>query len=260
MTRWKASALHLALSLLILAAIAAVLVWRWYPPALFGMAKADKLLGLIGGIDVVIGPLLTLIVYKQGKKSLRFDLTVIALLQAAALAYGLHQVWSSRPVYLVAAVDRLQLVFANEIDPRDQQAAPASFRRLPWFGPVTAGVRLASDPAKRSQSLDLALAGKDIFEIPANYLPYAAVAGELVQRAPRASDLLAKLTAGDRRQLVRAIERAGRPASEIKIVAIESGRGSAAMLLQADNGALIAPVGFDPWPAFAALEFRENKK
>ncbi|HEV8692756.1 MAG TPA: hypothetical protein VGQ93_01000, partial [Lysobacter sp.] len=97
MTRWKASAIHLYLSILVLCTIAAILVWRWYPPGLFHMAQADKLLMLIGGVDVVLGPLLTLIVYKQGKKSLKFDLTVIALMQVGALAFGLHTAWQSRP-------------------------------------------------------------------------------------------------------------------------------------------------------------------
>ena len=40
-------------------------------------------------IDVILGPLLTLLVYKQGKKTLLFDLTVIVLLQISALGYGL---------------------------------------------------------------------------------------------------------------------------------------------------------------------------
>ena len=50
MTRWKASAIHLTLSVLVLCTIAAVLVWRWYPPGLFHMANADKLLLIIAGV------------------------------------------------------------------------------------------------------------------------------------------------------------------------------------------------------------------
>ena len=43
---------------------------------------------LMIGVDVVIGPLLTLIVFDPKKKHLKFDLVVIAALQLAALAYG----------------------------------------------------------------------------------------------------------------------------------------------------------------------------
>jgi hypothetical protein len=106
MTRWKASAIHFTISLAVIGLTAAIIVWCWYPPELFGMAKAGILLGLLGGVDLVIGPLLTLLVYKQGKKLLKFDLTVIVLLQVAALAYGLQTVWHSRPVYIASTEDR----------------------------------------------------------------------------------------------------------------------------------------------------------
>lgn len=41
---------------------------------------------LIMGADIVLGPLLTLVVYKAGKKSLRFDLACIVTLQAGAFS------------------------------------------------------------------------------------------------------------------------------------------------------------------------------
>jgi hypothetical protein len=58
---------------------------------LLGFAGAEGLLLLMAGIDIVVGPLLTLIVFKAGKKGLKFDLALIALAQAAFLAYG---VWT----------------------------------------------------------------------------------------------------------------------------------------------------------------------
>ena len=52
-------------------------------------------------IDVILGPLLGLLVYKEGKKSLKFDLSVIILIQIAALCYGVFSIEQGRPAWLV---------------------------------------------------------------------------------------------------------------------------------------------------------------
>jgi hypothetical protein len=144
MSRWRAFAIHLGISLLVIGGLAFGLFYLWYPPHLLGFAKADRLFGLIAGIDVIIGPLLTLLVFKAGKKSLRMDLSVIVLLQLMFLGAGLWTVWTSRPVFIVAAFDRYELVFAHEIDAEDlTKAQLPQFQRLPWFGPELVGLRKA---------------------------------------------------------------------------------------------------------------------
>src|SRR4051812_12853702 len=110
MTRWKAAAIHSLISVAVGLIAGALLLGLWYPPPYFHAAGAQELILLLVGVDLVIGPLLTLIVFRWGKPGLAFDLTVISLLQAAALVYGLAIVLQSRPVFLVATVDRFVLV------------------------------------------------------------------------------------------------------------------------------------------------------
>lgn len=241
MTRWKAALIHLSLSLAVLLVLGAVLVWRWYPPGLFHMAQADKLLVLIGGVDLVLGPLLTLIVYKQGKKSLKFDLTTIALMQLAALVFGLHATWESRPVYMVAAVDRFDLMFANEIDREDLAHAPPAYRRLPAFGAHLVGVVIPTDPAAREKALMDALAGKDLPASPSRYLPYDAVAPTLLAHARPLNDWLRRLSSPSKARLLEAASATGKPIHSLVAVPIESSRGDAAMLLS-DKGVPLRPV------------------
>lgn len=257
MTRWKASAIHLCLSVLILGAIAALLVWRWYPPGLFHMAQADKLLVLIGGVDVVLGPVLTLIVYKQGKKSLRFDLTVIALMQVIALCFGLHTAWQSRPVYLVGAVDRFNLMFANEIARDDLQHAAPEYRDLPMFGPRRAGIIVPTDPVLRDKALMDALAGKDLPANPARYVPYPSVAASLAAQAAPAKKLLSKIPANDRQVLADAIAETGMSADRLVTVPIESSRGDATMLMLRD-GTPVRPVAISSFDARTETGARPN--
>ena len=52
-------------------------------------------------VDLVLGPCLTLVVYKAGKKGLKLDLTCIGLLQVTCLAAGLYVVYSERPTFFI---------------------------------------------------------------------------------------------------------------------------------------------------------------
>src|SRR3982751_1527004 len=106
MSRWKAAAIHLSISAAIAVIACALFFVVWYPGTYFHAAGADELVILLVGVDLAIGPLLTLIVFRSGKRGLRFDLTSIAIAQAVALMYGAHVVLQSRPIFLVAALDR----------------------------------------------------------------------------------------------------------------------------------------------------------
>ncbi|MFM1892645.1 MAG: hypothetical protein RLZ44_1722, partial [Pseudomonadota bacterium] len=81
MTRLQAFAIHLSLSLLLVGAVAGLLRWVWYPGPLFALEGGWQGLGLVALLLLVLGPLLTLILFKPGKAGLGFDLWLIALLQ-----------------------------------------------------------------------------------------------------------------------------------------------------------------------------------
>ncbi|WP_227523177.1 TfpX/TfpZ family type IV pilin accessory protein, partial [Psychrobacter sp. Sarcosine-3u-12] len=66
-------------------------------------------------VDLVLGPLLTFIIYKKNKKTLIVDLTIIILLQLNALGYGVYTVYQARPVWIAYVVDRFELVRANDV-------------------------------------------------------------------------------------------------------------------------------------------------
>src|SRR5207248_3305824 len=127
----------------------------WYPPPYFTIAGGSTLMLLIVSIDVVIGPLLTLAVFKSGKKGLRFDLTVIALLQLAAFCYGMYVISAARPVFVVAEVDRFVVVSANEVDDADLAGGTQpEFRTRSWAGPRLVG---AAPPQAGNEAFDMAV-------------------------------------------------------------------------------------------------------
>ena len=114
-SRWEAFGIHLLLSSLVLLAVAAVVIFFWYPGE-FG--KLGGLFGLkiITGVDVVLGPLLTLIVFNKAKKNLKWDLTAIGFIQLSALGYGLWAVELGRPIAQVLNHKGVYIVTQADLD------------------------------------------------------------------------------------------------------------------------------------------------
>jgi hypothetical protein len=115
MSRERAALLHFLISVAVFSAVIIPLLLLWYPPPLFFADGGWNVIQIAVGVDIVVGPMLTLVVFKSGKKGLKFDLSVIALLQFAALAWGVHLMYQERPVFLVFADDRFGTVTTNQI-------------------------------------------------------------------------------------------------------------------------------------------------
>lgn len=185
MNRWKATALHALASLLLVAAIAAIVLPLWHPWGLYRISGVLPLLGLVLGAQLAAGPLLTLIVFKPGKKRLRLDLAVVGLLQLAFLGFGLHLLWQTRPVFVVASDMRLALVLANEVEAADlARASRPEWARLPRGRPLLVGLRLGTSRTDPASVLAAFLdTGMDRELKPAWYVPYAAIAPRLAVNA-----------------------------------------------------------------------------
>ena len=232
-TRWTAAAAHLALSILLIGTIALVAFQQMFPAGLHHAAKLDKLLGIMLGVDIVAGPLLTLILYRVGKRGLKFDLAVIAVLQLAFLAYGLSTMWRSRPLFLVGSQQAFALIFANEVS--DDAIAQAKAKKWPRFhgsGPWLVAVDLSSNAA-RDEFLFAYLEG-DVGPLrdPDLFVPYAGLRGEIIKNA--------RLLADD-------VPTSGIDRTSVRSVALMSERSrSVVMLLDAKSGMPLQVVEIRP--------------
>ena len=119
MNRFKAAGIHVLLSLFIVITTLVTMYLLWYPGNYFTLMGGGKLITLIGTVDVFLGPLLTLIIFKSGKKSLKFDLFCIGLVQIAALTYGVYVMFESRPVFTVFNKDKFQIAAVVDIAPKE---------------------------------------------------------------------------------------------------------------------------------------------
>ncbi len=116
MSRWKAVAIHFSISLVAFALVLAVILVAWYPGILFSVDGGWTGLRIVAGVDLVLGPLLTLVVFKTGKPGLKFDLSCIAIAQSVCMAIGIWIVYNERPVALVLAYDTFYSLATQEFD------------------------------------------------------------------------------------------------------------------------------------------------
>ena len=196
--RLKAAALHLLIS----ACIGGVFFcWIWfmiYPEPLLETLGAVEIFLILLVVDVTIGPCLTFLIYKKNKKTLKFDLAFIALLQLVAFLYGAHTLWIARPVYIVALGARFDIIQANEVSEEDLQEAHQS---LPISGPKWVGYKEAADPEKRADIIIQALGGRDYGYFPQYHAPIETQYKTILQYA-EAIDMLISRNPGKEQEIL----------------------------------------------------------
>jgi hypothetical protein len=147
----------------------------WYPPPLYKAVGLQGIFFLLLAVDLILGPCMTLLVFKPGKPYLVLDLAVIACLQLAALSYGVWTLAEGRPAWLVFNADRFDLVRVVDLDERQIDKALEQYRRPPWLGARWVAARQPSDVQDRNQILlEAAMAGVDIYHHPERYVPLEA--------------------------------------------------------------------------------------
>jgi hypothetical protein len=91
---------HLLISVVVFTVIIAFTVGLWYPPPFFWIDGGVQITLLAAAVDIVAGPLLTLIVYRPKKPHLVMNLAVIAAIQFGALAWGVRVLYEQQPVLM----------------------------------------------------------------------------------------------------------------------------------------------------------------
>lgn len=183
--RIHAFLIHLLFSALIACSVVLAAILIWYPGPLIDATGAKKIFLMVIGLDVCIGPILTLIIFNKKKKELARDLHVIFIIQVCALVYGIYTLTVARPVYLAFAVDRFEIVQANEITSESlTDVTNKRFKKLPRYKAQWIAALLPEDPEERNDILFNAIDNNaDLAQLPKYYHDYSKAVDEIKKRA-----------------------------------------------------------------------------
>jgi hypothetical protein len=232
--------LHLFASFLMAAAAICIVFLVWYPSPLQEVLGVTMIFLILLGVDVVIGPLLTLTVCKQGKKSLKLDLAIIIALQLGAFSYGMYTIAEGRPVWLAFNKDRFDIVRAYEMHHPYRAKAKIEYQKLSFFGPKWVAVRIP-DGIEKNNIVDGLTAGADIPQRADFYEPYANEAKLVGERAHS----LAELTQYNSADVVKK-ELAKWPRANA-FLPLMSRMGPTTVLLIRETAEVVAIVPLNPW-------------
>jgi hypothetical protein len=245
--KFRAFSIHFATTLVVAAAAAALIFLVWYPPPFGTMVGGLKLFALITGIDLVLGPLVSLVIYdsRKSRRALVFDYSVIAILQIGALAYGIYSVSQARPAYVAFVKDRLEVIAAGEIAERDWWEAKGSiYGSPPWHGPELVATHVK--PADSNDALDGGLEGRDVGVRPKFYVEYDTQIDAIKRHAKPLSSLershqeSAPLIAESLRELQK-------PAEDLGWLPVKHSRGFWTALVDRRSGYPLKYLPIDPY-------------
>jgi len=247
MNRFKAALIHLSLSALVASLTFAIIYFVWFPGELFAAAGGLKLFFLIVGVDVTLGPLLTLVVFVPGKRGLKFDLVCIALLQLAGLGYGVHILAEARPVYIVFVKDRFEIARANYISPEELEKGRAKgYGDLSWSGPRIVGAEMPTDPDEQFKIMTSGMAGIDLQGFPQYYVPYEQVRDQVL-KAAQPIEKLRRYNPDDPGAVDRAVAATGMREQDLRFLALPAGILDLAVLVDAKDARVVRLANVRPW-------------
>lgn len=156
--RFKVAGIHLLVSAVVALCGLYLVFDIWHPNPLQKAVGVTNIFLMLLGIDVVVGPLLSLIVASsKEKRTLKFDLGVIAVVQLTAYLYGMHSIAISRPVYLAFDKLRFEVVQADSVVRAIDKTILSEYQSNPLFYPQWVSVRPYKDAAEQSQRTFLEL-------------------------------------------------------------------------------------------------------
>lgn len=244
--RFKASSIHLGISLTI-AVLAALLVFGvWYPYPYRDTSGGRELFLIVVSVDVILGPLLTLAVFNRSKPrdELVRDLAIVGLVQLAALGYGLWTVAMARPVHLVFEFDRFRVVHAIEVPEELLSQKPDDVRALPLTGPTLLAVRPFRDVNEEGSATLMALQGLPLSARPDLWQSYAQARQRVLVAAKPISELRQRFP----QQLAMidaAVAGTGQAAEKLVCLPMVSRKSYWTVLLDADSAAIRGFIALD---------------
>jgi hypothetical protein len=212
--RFKAFGWHLLGSATVLTCVLGTLYLGWYRWPGWFLTDVPRVALMLAAVDVALGPCVTLLIAnpRKPRSELLRDVSMIVLVQLAALVYGTTTLWQGRPLFYAFSVDRVELVQAHDIDADEMALArrqnPAfvphwySLPRWIW-APLPNDAKVAAEIMRSSIT-----GGNDVIQMPRYFKPWQQGLDEL-RKQLRPLDQLTYFSPLDRKSLRTELTRRG---------------------------------------------------
>ena len=241
----RAASIHLALSAVVAILTALLVFWLWYPTPFREISGGRELFLLLMAVDVIVGPLLTAVVFdtRKPRAELMRDLGVIVFVQLVALTYGTYTVAQARPAVIALEIDRLRVVRAIDLADADWANAPAGMELRILSGPMVVATRLPT-ASEKNDAIFRGLAGDDVGMRPEFWLPPSAT-GPAYVKAAKPLEALTRLQPDRLPDLQKAVADTGREPALLGYIPILARSTDWSALIDLRDGTIAGYVPID---------------
>ena len=190
MSRFSAFGVHIGISLIIFVVLAYLIVFQWYPGMFFNTDGGWRGMRIIFAVDLVLGPVLTLIVFKTGKPGLKLDLALIGMLQIVCLVIGTYIVYNERPLAVVYNDGRFTVMTKDDYL-SDNGIPTPDLRHFPGKYPKWVEVDIPTDvEAEAELRTEVFRSGRLLNSLTERYRPFSEQSPSFTENAVSLTDIL----------------------------------------------------------------------
>lgn len=246
----KAALIHLIVCVVTALLLGLLILKVWYPVPFDSLTSGRGLLLLIVLVDVVCGPLLTLVLFNPQKSKLKWgiDLSLIVAVQLMALGYGVFQASAVRPAFMAFEGDRFRVVLASDIQVQQLGDAPIELRVIGYSGPKLIAAKLMQPSDKGfPESIQLSMAGFHPAFRPGRWQEYSDQTSAVLKSLRPLAEL-SKRPPADIEKLNKAIASTGLPAAAMGYLPVVNDTITDWIVLIAkDDARPLAYLNIDSW-------------
>ena len=225
--------------------------WMWFPHNFTQLGGFYKEASLLIIVDIVLGPLLVFLVFKEGKKYLQFDINVLLSIQIAAFVYGAMSIWYKHPAYVVYEEDNFTIVNVSAVYPK--QPLKEQLKTMFFTKPKMVLTDMPTDGNAQAQIIiDLLLGnGPDIVNRKELYQDIKQHRQSLIDNALSETELFS--SEANKRKLAKFVDKQGGKSEDfLYYPLVGNNKKDLVWVINIDT---IEPVGIldiSPWPKVAA--------
>lgn len=238
--------IHLSISASVVGIVFAIIFYLWYPKPYYEASAAWEVIRILIAVDVVLGPLLTLVLFKKGKKTLVMDLSIIAVIQISALIYGTSVIYSERPYYVVLSVDRFEMVRQKDIDKAKLQFPELKNKAI--NRPIFAVATFPEDEEKAAELVQkIVVDGEPDIHQRAELFKKYGDSKELILNAAKEVSKLSKSADKDKPELKAFFAKHADEKENLVFVPLVGKNKDLAMILDKETAIHVETLSVNPW-------------